>query len=243
MKLLIAAVIMAGCSGTLSCGEQKYEVIRPAALHSKEELIECWTGAEKLSAKLPKLSPAEVLKLYQYEKRGFRSMNSTIKDLEANAAYLSTEGVLGVKYLKAHKERYREIVHEEFDTFVERFPSRALLDLMIKKAPDSPERWTIEWDLDYADFIRQFSYAHDGSAKGKTCEQYYDDHMKSHKELSELYSKEEIDAIKKDCKADRVEYKKSLKALFEKFKGKTVTPKLYDPDETNIVSNEYFGID
>jgi len=169
-------------------------------------------------------------------------MNSAIKDLEEHATSLSAQGVMGLKYLKAHPERYREIVHTEFDTSVERFPSRMLLDLIIKKAPESPERWVIEWDLDYSDFIRQFAYGHKGKSKGKTCAKYYEDYVKSHRELLENYTKEEINGIIKDCEGDRERYRIGLKALFDKFSGKPVTPKLFDPDETNIISDEYFGI-
>ncbi|MDA8131632.1 MAG: hypothetical protein M0011_09040 [Elusimicrobia bacterium] len=240
-KLLITATFLAGCSCPVFCGEQKYEIIR-YSLHSPEELVRCWTGAEELSAKFPKLSPAEILQLYQYEECGFRSMRGTIEDYEANAVYLSTWGVLGVKYLKAHPDRYREIVHREFDASAERFPSRVLLDLLIKKAPGSPERWAIEWDLDYADFIRQFSYDHSGRSKGKSCAKYYNDYVKSHKELQEAYTTEEINNRIRDCEAARERYKKGLKILFEKFKDKPVVPKLYDPDETNVDSKEYFGI-
>lgn len=238
---MMASLILAGCSGPAFCGEQKYEVIR-YALHTPEELVGCWTGAERLSKKLAKLSPADILKLYQYEKCGFRSMNGLLKDLEEHEESLSARGVLGLKYLKAHPERYREIVRTEFDTSVERFPSRALLDLIIKRAPDSPERWAIEWDLDYADFIRGFAYNHKGNAKGKSCAKYYDDYVRSHRELREYYTKEDIDGIIKDCEADRAGYKRGLDALFEKFKDKPVVPKLYDPDETNVLSDEYLGI-
>lgn len=225
----------------LFCAERKYEVIQYAVIRP-EELIACWTGAERLSKKLQKLPPADILKLYQYEKCGFRSMNSTIKDLEAHEAYLSSSGAMGLKYLKAHPDRYREIVHTAFDTSVERFPSRALLDVIIQKAPDSPERWAIEWDLDYADFIRQFSYGHKGDSKGKSCANYYEDYVKSHSELRKNYTNTEIDNIVKDCEADRASYKKGLKSLLDKFKSKPVVPKLYDPDETNVTSDEYFGI-
>lgn len=241
MKLLMASLILAGCSAPVLCGEQKYEVVG-YALHSPEEVKNCWAGSEQLSARYPNLSPAEILRFYQYEKCWFRSMRGTAKDYERADIEFSTWVARAVKYLKVHPERYREIVHTDFDTSVERFPSRALLDLMIKRAPDSPERWAIEWDLDYSDFMRQFSYSHKGRSKGKTCAKYYEDYVKSHRELQEYYTKEAIDGIVKDCEADRDRYKKGLKALFDKFKGKPVTPRLYDPDETNVLSDEYLGI-
>jgi hypothetical protein len=241
MKLLIASLILAGCSLPAFCGEQKYEVIR-YSIHSPEEIIACWTGAEKLSAKFPRLSPAEILNLYTYEKCGFRSMRITLEDYEEHKTEVSTWVVTGANYLKAHPERHHEIVHTEFDTSVERFPSRALLDLITKRAPDSPERWAIEWDLDYSDFIRQFTYSHNNRSKGESCAKHYTDYVKSHRELQEYYTKEDIDGIIKDCEADRVRYKKGLKDLLEKFKDKPVTPKLYDPDETNVFSDEYLGI-
>lgn len=240
-KLLAVLFVLAGCVVPLLCGEQKYEVIQ-YALHSTEEVKNCWAGSEQLSAKFSNLSPAEILRLYQYEKCWFRSMRSTVKDYERADIEFSTWVVRAVKYLKVHPERYREIVHAEFDTSVERFPSRALLDLIIKRAPDSPERWAIEWDLDYSDFIRQFAYSHNNRSKGESCAKHYEDYVKSHRELQEYYTKEDIDGVIKDCEADRARYKKGLKTLLEKFKDKPVTPKLYDPDETNVFSDEYLGI-
>lgn len=240
-KLLAIPLILISCAIPVTCEGQKYEIVRYAA-HSQEEIAGCWAGVGQLSKKLPKLSPAGILKLYQYEKCGLRAMQGTIADYERTDAELPTWGIIGIDYLKAHPERYKEIVHSQFDTYVERFPSRALLDLMIKKAPDSPERWAIEWDLDYSDFMRQFSYGHKGTSKGKTCAKYYEDYVKNHRELQENYTKNEIDGIVKDCEGDRERYKIGLKSLFDKFSGKPVTPKVYDPDETNIISDEYFGI-
>jgi len=241
VKLLAALFIVVGGYGPGLCGERKYEVIR-YALHSPEEVKNCWAGSEQLSARYPDLSPEEILRLYQYEKCWFRSMRGTAKDYERADIEFSTWVARAVKYLKVHPERYREIVHAEFDTSVERFPSRALLDLIIKRAPDSPERWAIEWDLDYSDFMRQFAYSHNNRSKGESCAKHYTDYVASRRELQELYTKEAIDGIIKDCEADRARYKKGLKALLEKFKDKPVTPKLYDPDETNVFSDEYLGI-
>lgn len=240
-KLLAILFIVFGSIGPVFCAEQKYEVIQ-YRLYSPEEIKNCWAGAEQLSSRLPNLSPAKILSLYQYEKCWFRSMRSRMDDYARADMEFSTWMVPAVKYLRAHPERYREIIHTDFDTSVERFPSRALLELIIKRAPDSPERWAMEWDLDYSDFIRQFGYVHKGSSKGKTCAKYYEDYVKSRRELQEYYTKTDIDGIIKDCEADRERYKKGLKALLNKFKGKPVTPRLYDPDETNVLSDEYLGI-
>lgn len=240
-KLLASSFVLAGVIGPAFCEEQKYEVIRYAT-HSQQEIAGCWAGVDRLSKKLPKLTPAGILELYQYEKCWLRAMRGTMEDYARTDVEFSTWVAAGVKYLKDHPERYREIVHTEFDAYAERMPSRALLDLIIKRAPDSPERWAMEWDLDYSDFIRQFSYIHKGSSKGKTCAKYYEDYVRSHRELQEYYTKEAIDGIIKDCETDRARYKEGLQTLLEKFKGKPVMPRLYDPDETNVLSDEYLGI-
>lgn len=239
MKIFIALLILIGCSLPAFCGKQKYEVVR--TLYVADALASCWDEMNRLSGKFPELSPKQLFKLYQCEKKVFNSILLTFEEYENQmpGAEFSDWNVAGLKYLKAHPDRYTEkIIGKYHDPMAQRFPSRVFLDEIIKKAPDSPERWAMEWDLDYGDFIRQFSYVVSGAAKGKSCAQYYDERLKDVSDISE----EAVDEVKKDCEADRAEYTKGLKVLLKRYEGKPVVPKLYDPDETNVVSDKSLGL-
>lgn len=224
-----------------SSGEQKYEIMRNT-LHTKDEIVKCWVSAKKLSSKLKTLSPAGILELYRNEECAITSLQSPLSDYDNPNIEFPSVVVLGVKYLKAHPERFKETSDGRGSDFHKREPSGALLEILRVRAPESPERWEMEWDSDYKNFIQKFSYVHKGSSKGKTCGKYYDDYVKGHKELLDIYSHKEIEDIKADCESDRLEYKKGLKSLLERFKDKPIVPKLFDPDETNIISDMYFGI-
>lgn len=119
-------------------------------------------------------------------------------------------------------------------------PNYYWLDLLKEKYPNSKERWTVEWDLEYKNFIRKFEFSED--AKCKTCDEYYEGRIKEYPEYLESYSKEEISEIKKDCKAKREQYKRSLNELLEKYKDIPIEKKMYDIDETNVISNIYFSL-
>lgn len=240
-KYLVISTVLVAAPLQSSSGEQKYEIMRNT-LHTKDEVIKCWVSAKKLSSKLKTLSPAGILELYRNEECAITSLQSPLSDYDNPNIEFSSAVVLGVKYLKAHPERFKEITNGGGSEFLKREPSGALLEILRLRAPDSPERWELEWDSDYKNFIQKFSYVHKGSSKGKTCGKYYDDYAKGHKELLEIYSQKEIEDIKADCESDRLEYKKGLKSLLERYKDKPIIPKLFDPDETNIISDMYFGI-
>lgn len=228
------------CHSPAFCGELKFQLITSKL--RTQEVARCVGTAEELSSRLGRLTAQEILNLYRSEECAVSGLYGPLSEMTERSAWVSTAAARGAGYLSANAGRFRDVSDGwkgEDNTWE---PNRALLEILTKRAPESAPRWEIEWDLDYKDFIRRFTYDHSGSAKGKTCARYYDDYVKSHGEIREAYSAGEIEERKADCEADRASYKKGLEKLLKKFNDKPVLPKLYDPDETNIISDMYFGL-
>jgi hypothetical protein len=139
-----------------------------------------------------------------------------------------------VNYIRANKPRFREVSDgwKGESNFWE--PNRFWLEEIVKSSPDSPERKEIEFDLDFREFIRQFDV--DEQAKGKSCEQYYDELLKEHGDIyRELYSQVEIAGMVPNCKKTREKFISGRKMLLDKHGTVPFTIKLRDIDPTIIV--------
>ncbi|MBI4350956.1 MAG: hypothetical protein HY550_05920 [Elusimicrobia bacterium] len=106
-------------------------------LHTKDEVIKCWVSAKKLSSKLETLSPAGILELYRNEECAITSLQSPLSDYDNPNIEYSSAVVLGVKYLKAHPERFKEITNGGGSEFLKREHSGALLETEDFVYPDS----------------------------------------------------------------------------------------------------------
>lgn len=212
--------------------------------------------ANKLKNKKVK-AVADILALYEAEKSMgafIRSLSVDISDSEL-FRHFQSDYWRGrdvdvdlyfdcIHYMRPSKARFR-IVDDGWKgeaNFWE--PDTYWLDMIVKTYPDSIERWKIEWDIDYKNTVREFTFNPD--AKGKSCEAFYMDIIKEWPEFKEFYSDTDISNIIKDCNEKRTKFGQRLNELSKKYEGKSyITPhikKLREIDPKTVVSSMPFSI-
>ena len=138
-----------------------------------------------------------------------------------------------VLYIQTYRARFR-VVDDAWkgeDNFWE--PNRFWIEEAKKSFPGSQEALEIEFDLDFKEFIRQFNI--DEEAKGKTCQEYYDEDLKDNLDAHEVYSKEEIARWPEECEHTRYEFTRGRLQILQKYKYAPYTKILQDIDITTIV--------
>ncbi|MGH7456901.1 MAG: hypothetical protein ACRENG_36460, partial [bacterium] len=81
-------------------------------------------------------------------------------------------------------------------------------------------------------FIRQFSF--DEEARGKTCEEYYDD-PERREVYKEVYSEKEIEEAITSCRELRAKFQSGRAILLKKYGDLPFTKKLRDIEVTTVV--------
>jgi len=100
--------------------------------------------------------------------------------------------------------------------------------------PSAGETREIEFDLEFNAFIRRFTI--DEEAQGKTCQQYFEEHIEPNLEgYLDVMTKEELYQWPADCGRAREEFERGRATLLEKYRNAPFTKILKDIDPTMIV--------
>lgn len=232
------AIFAIGLVSVGICAEQKYRTVSPPNPASEAEAVACLTAVKPLNQKKEKTA-SDILQIYKKE----QCLSSVVYTMFlAESQFEPTPGVSQcVKYVKLHKERFVEVYDGWKGEDNSWKPGRYWLGVAQKLFPSSAERWQMEWEHDYADFLGDFKYVN--GSKNKTCAEFYDGLIeKNPDDYNKYYSKDEVEAVIQDCEAERKRYAKYLDKLLQKYMDWPGVPVLFDIDHTNIISKKYFGL-
>jgi len=232
----IIIIICAGL-GVFSFGTKLLgQTIHDAIFVDRKQVESSLRLAQSLSAQQSR-SAADFLKIYRAEEAiGAFIIGippGTPDTLHVKMGYFHTElKTQCVKYVRENLNRFQEVDDGWKGESNYWEPNRQWLDKIIRRYPDSYERKEIEWDFEYKAFIRQFSF--DEEARGKTCEEYYQD-PERREAYQEVYSEKEIDEANPSCRELRAKFQSGREALLKKYGNLPFTKKLRNIDVTTVV--------
>lgn len=242
--MTLVFVFFAGTFLNAGVGDDHYQPFELKDI-SEDSALVCLKNINCLMSKEEK-TPNEIFSVYRSEESISNFIVNFSPDPKDSTWNKLPEDKNSVKYkcilyVRENLSRFREIYDgwKEEENLWE--PNYYWLEILKEKYPGSKERWLIEWDLDYKNFIRQFELALPYGKCG-TCDEYYDGLISEYPEYLEHYKQDEIIEIKKDCELKRKHYKVKLNELLNKYKDIKIEKKMYEIDEKCIVSNKYFGL-
>lgn len=225
---------------SVAFGQQsKFDQAIPA-----EEIVQSSLAVATKLASMDKLTADDIRQIYFAEKIigrcvwGVSEKDSALGGSHHIAAHNyftdSTVGEQCLLYIRNHRNRFK-VVSDGWkgeNNFWE--PTRYWAEQVNKRYPNSTIAKEIEFDLEFNAFIRRFVI--DEEAKGKTCEEYFKEHIEPNLDVYlDVMTKEELYQWPSDCNRVREEFTRGRLQLLEKYGNAPFTKILQDIDPTMIV--------